>query len=151
MTTHEKLERHEKTAELMHISPQAKRIALIIAIFAAFLAVTEVYAENRISYVIKDETKIAHLNSTLQLDAIADLLGKPRADHPEVRAEVARLEAHQASATTAHKRLEYAVILLELGIVLSSISVLLSVRHLLRSGVVLGIAGIGVMAAGFLA
>jgi hypothetical protein len=151
MTAHDKLERHEKTAELLHISPQGKRIALIIAVLAAFLAVTEVYAENRISYVIKDETKIAHLNATLELDAIADLLGKPHDDHADVRAEVAALEAHQASATTAHKRLEYAVILLELGIVLSSISVLLGVRNLLRGGVFLGTAGVGVMVAGFLA
>lgn len=115
------------------------------------LAVSTVYAENRISYVIQDETKIAHLNSTLELDAIADLLGKTRADHPEVRAEVARLEAHQASATTAHKRLEYAVVLLELGIVLSSISALLAIRYLLRAGVVLGVGGAGLMVAGFLA
>lgn len=135
----------------MHISPYAKRIALIIAVFAALLAVSEVYAENRISYVITDETKISHLNATLELDAIADLLGEPHDDHAEVRDEVAYLEQHQASATTAHKRLEFAVILLELGIVLSSISALLSVRYLLRSGVVLGAGGCVVMVAGFLA
>ena len=67
MTTHEKIERHEKTSELMHISPQAKRIALIIAVLAALLAVTEVYAENRISYVIKDETKIGDVSTIYEL------------------------------------------------------------------------------------
>ena len=101
--------------------------------------------------MITDETRIAHLNSTLELDAIADLLGKPRADHPEVRQEVADLEKHQASATTAHKRLEYAVVLLEIGIVLSSISALLSVRYLLRGGVLVGIGGVAMMIAGFAA
>jgi hypothetical protein len=145
------LERHEKTSELPHITPYARRIALIVATLAALLAVTEVYAENRISYVIKDETKIAHLNATIELDQIADLLGKPHDDHTEVKKDIAKTEAHQASASTAHKRLEYAVVLLELGIVLSSISALLSVRYLLRAGVVLGGAGAAVMVAGFLA
>ena len=151
MTAHDRLERHEKTAELPHITPYAKRIALIIAILAAMLAVSEVYAENRVSYVITDETRIAHLNATLEVDAIADLLGKPHDDHAEVKAQVAKLEAHQASATDAHKRLEYAVVLLEIGIVLSSISALLAVRYLLRGGVAVGVAGAAMMVAGFLA
>ena len=145
------MERHERTLELPHLSPFAKRIAVVVACLAALLAVSEVYAENRVAKVITAETAIAHRSTTLEVDEIKAALGRGGAVHPEVRAEIGRLEDKQASAETAHHRLEYAVILLQIGILLASVSALVGVMWLLRGGMALGVLGAGFLLAGLLA
>jgi thymidine phosphorylase len=145
------MERHEKTVELPHLTPFAKRIAIVVATLAALLAISEVFAENRIAHVITDETKIAHKSTTLEVDEIKRALGKEAAPHAEVRAEIAHLETDQSSSKTAHTRLEFAIILLQVGIVLSSVSALIGAKWLLRGGTVLGLLGGGFLVAGLLA
>jgi hypothetical protein len=151
MAAHEHMERHERTLELPHLTPFAKRIAVVVAMLAALLAISEVFAENRVAKVITSETEIAHKSTTLEVDEIKAALGKEVTPHAEVQAEVTELEHAQHSAETAHHRLEYAVILLQVGIVLSSVSALIGVLWLLRAGTVLGLLGAGFLLAGLLA
>jgi hypothetical protein len=153
MAAPEHMERHERTLELPHLTPFAKRIAIVVAMLAALLAVSEVFAENRIAKVITDETKISHLSTTLEIDQIQATLGDAGATdaHPEVKAEIANVEDHQESYATAHLRLEFAIILLQVGIVLSSVSALVGAIWLLRAGGVLGLLGAGFLLAGLLA
>jgi hypothetical protein len=150
---HDAMERHERTLELPHLSPFARRIAIVVATLAALLAVSEVFAENRIAHVIKDETKLAHLATTIELDEIQASLGKADATaaHPQVRDEIAHVEDAQDSAQSAHTWLEYAIVMLQIGIVLASVSALVGALWLLRAGAVLGLLGAGFLLAGLLA
>lgn len=148
---HSHVERHEKTVELPHLSPLAKRIAVTVAILAAFLAVAEVFAENRIAKVITYETKISHINTVIETDEVLAALGKPEPGEAALKAKVAVLEKKQASASDAHHNLELAIVLLQIGIVLSSITALIGVEWLLRLGTLLGVAGVVFLVLGLLA
>jgi hypothetical protein len=148
---HDAMERHERNIELPHLTPFARRIAIVVAMLAALLAVSEVFAENRIAKVITGETQIAHKSTTLEVDEIKVALGKEVTPHEEVRAEVAHLEHDQHAAEVAHERLELAIILLQVGIVLASVSALIGAMWLLRGGMVLGLLGAGFLLAGLVA
>jgi cell division protein FtsB len=145
------IERHERTLELPHLSPLARRIAVIVAVLAGMLAVSEVIAENRIAKVITYETRIAHHNGTIETDAVKAALGKRVRPVAAVEATVARLEDAQDAAETAHHRLELAIVLLQVGIVLASVTALVGVRWLLYVGTGVGAAGAAFLVAGVLA
>jgi hypothetical protein len=151
MRGHDAMERHEQALELPHLTPFAKRIAIVVATLAALLAISEVFAENRIAKVITGETKIAQLSTTIATDEIKLALGKEAPPHAEVHAEVTALEHDQHAAESAHQRLELAIILLQVGIVLASVSALLGAVWLLRGGMALGLLGAGFLLAGLLA
>ncbi|MCW2991110.1 MAG: hypothetical protein JWM73_1704 [Solirubrobacterales bacterium] len=151
MGGHDAMERHERTLDLPHLTPFAKRIAIVVATLAALLAISEVFAENRIAKVITGETKISHLSTTIETDEIKVALGRKAAPHAQVHAEISDLEHAQHSAESAHERLEFAIILLQVGIVLASVSALLGAIWLLRGGMVLGLLGAGFLLAGLLA
>jgi hypothetical protein len=122
-----------------------------VAILAALLAIAQVFAENRIAKVIRYETQIAHVNTLIEMDVVVAALGKPRKGEAALRADVAAKEAKQEDAETAHHWLELAIVLLQIGIVLSSVTALVGVEWLLRFGTVVGLAGAVCLVLGILA
>jgi hypothetical protein len=122
-----------------------------VAILAALLAVAQVFAENRIAKVIRYETQIAHLESGIEIDRVVAALGRPRKDEAALRAQVAVKQAAQEDAATAHHWLELAIVLLQIGIVLSSVTALVGVEWLLRLGTLMGLAGAVCLVFGILA
>ena len=122
-----------------------------MAILAALLAIAQVFAENRIAKVIRYETQIAHVNTLIETDELVAALGRPRRDEAALKAEVAAKEAKQEDAESAHHWLELSIVLLQIGIVLSSVTALVGVEWLLRMGTVVGLAGAVCLVLGVLA
>jgi hypothetical protein len=122
------VERHE--AAIHAVSPLARRAALIVAVLAAFLAVSQVFAENKVKNILKSETRIVAHQVT---------------GHPDSQANIARIEANASDDEDAHHKLEFAIVFLEIGIVLATVSGLLGVVYLMGLSVALG--GIGAVLA----
>jgi cell division protein FtsB len=135
------MEHHDRSVQVPHVSPFARRVALVVAVLAALLAISEVYAENRIAKVITAETQLAHLNGSLEVDQVKAAIAKTPSREAEIHARIAPLETSQHAAELAHERLELAIVFLQIGIVLASISALLGIVYLLGLGGALGAAG----------
>ena len=127
MPARDAIERHEHAHHLT-VSGLARRAALLVAVLAAFLAISEVFAENKVKNILRAETQIVAHQVT---------------GHPDTPAKIARIEAKTADDEDAHHNLELAIVLLEIGIVLATVSGLLGVVYLFGLSGVLG--GIGVV------
>ena len=130
----EAVERHEQVAHA--VGPLARRAALIVSVLAAFLAVSEVLSENAVKSVITGETHVVR-------HAVLDRPVRP--------AYVAALDRKTVAKETAHSRYELAVVLLQVGIVLTSAAALIGVARLMGLGGLLGVIGVGFLIAGLLA
>ena len=132
MAAAEAVERHERVAHVT-VGPLARRAALLVAILAAFLAVSEVLGENAVKSIVTTETQlVAH-----------ELAGR----HENIDKAEAKLESRE----TAHHHYEFATVFLQVGIVLASVAALIGVAYLLYLGGLLGLAGLAFLIAGILA
>lgn len=152
MSAHGAMERHERTQQdLPHLGPLGRRVAIVVAVLAALLAVSEVVAENRIAHVITAETRIADAHGAADLEMVRASLAHQPSHASALEARIPSLESDQHRAETAHERLEVAIVLLQVGIVLASVAALLARSPLLAGGAVLGLAGAVMLLAGLLA
>jgi hypothetical protein len=128
------VERHEEAAHAL--TPLARRAALLVALLAAFLAVAEVVGENAVKSVVTGEVRVVREVTLDRAHAVARLPQVDSAiDHDETR----------------HGRFEISIVLLEVGIVLTSASALIGVARLMAGGALLGFVGVGFLLAGLLA
>jgi hypothetical protein len=127
------VERHEHVAHT--IGPLGRRAALLVAVLAACLAASEVLAENAVKNVVTGEVRIVR-EVTL--------------DRAHATARLPAVESQIAADETRHHRFELATVLLQVGIVVSSASVLIGVGRLLGMGALIGLAGAAFLFAGLL-
>jgi len=128
------VERHEHVAHA--VGPLGRRAAMIVAVLAAFLAVSQVLAENAVKSIVVGETLVVR-------HAVLDTPRRP--------AFVEALDRKTEAKETAHHRYEFAVVFLELGIVLTSAAALTGVARLLGFGAFMGAIGAAFLVAGLLA
>ena len=130
----EAVERHEHNAHAA--TPLARRAALLVAILAALLAVADVVGENAVKSVITGEVKVVREVTLDRAHAVARLPAvDDKIEHDETR----------------HSRFEISIVMLEIGIVLTSASALIGIARLMAGGALLGLAGLGFLLAGLLA
>ena len=78
VSAHDAMERHERSQDLPHLGALGRRVAMLVAVLAALLAVAEVVAENRIAHVITAETRIADAHGAEELETVrASLAHEP--------------------------------------------------------------------------
>jgi hypothetical protein len=128
------VERHEHIAHA--IGPLARRAALLVAVLAAFLAVAEVVGENAVKSVVTGEVRVVREVTLDRAHAVARL---PEVDHAIEHDE------------TRHSRFELSIVLLEVGIVLTSAAALIGVARLMLGGALMGVVGVAFLVAGMLA
>ena len=124
MPARDAMERHEHVHGA--VTGLARRAALLVAILAAFLAISEVFAENKVKNILRGETQIVAHQVT---------------GHPDTPARIAKIEAKASDDEDAHHSLELAIVLLEIGIVLATVSALLGVTYLVGLAGTLGAVG----------
>jgi hypothetical protein len=181
MEAHEAIERFEKSHEASeHGVPFASQAALVVAILAAFLAISTFLANEAIKEAIQGETKVADASSRIQsantqsevahlnaavieslaaqggtsakaLDKIATDLEhqtKTQIDPLSEEATKERNKEHKnvSHSNDQHLRYELAVVGLQIGIVLSSVSIIARRRWLLWGGGAMGTVGVVILA-----
>jgi hypothetical protein len=151
MSAHDAMERHERSQHLPQLGPLGRRVAMVVAVLAALLAISEVVAENRIAHVITAETKIADAHGAADLEMVRASLAREPSHAAALESRIPSLESDQAHAETAHGRLELAIVLLQVGIVLASVAALLTMSRLLAGGAAFGLVGAVMLLAGLLA
>ena len=128
----EAVDRHEQVTHIA-VGALARRAALLVAVLAAFLAVSEVLAENAVKAIVTGETRIA--------------AHQVQGSHESA----AKIEHDVEGRETAHQRYEIATVALQVGIVLASVAALIGVAYLLWMGGLLGLAGVAFLLAGIFA
>jgi len=148
MAGHEAIERHEHGAHAVNLGPLGRRAALLVAMLAAVLAVSEMQGESMIKKAITSETKVAGLHARIETDevkiAIDHLSGTsaPAIEERALEKDVAKYEHRRDEASAAHTRYEYATVITQVGIVLASVSVIAGAAWLLGLGGLAGLAGL---------
>ena len=157
-----------------------RNAAIVVAVFAAFLAIAAFLAETAMKDVVTGETKAADASARLEANSVKTtiaendatlfrVIGGDRGERAAAERAIElerRLVAHYApideelahevaaersardSAEKRHKLYEIASVALQIAIVVASISIIARSLWLLRGGVVLGVAGVGILVVG---
>ncbi len=156
----------------------ASAAAVVVAVLAGFLAIATFLANEQVKDVITKETRGADLSAQFEVNDVkstiaendivllrtvgtaspaalahaekleARLASELRPLDTKLRAQISASEADRTASDRKHLLYEIAEVGLQVGIVMSGISILVRRRWLLVSGGVLGAAGVAVLIAG---
>jgi hypothetical protein len=145
MAAHEAMERHEHQSHAVQLGSLGRRAALVVAVLAGVLALSEMLGESTVKKAITYETKVAGANARIETDevkvALHRLAGNPAVEEASLRHLVPKLEAKRDNASADHARYEASTVLLQVGIVVAGVSVLAAAGWLLGLGALAGLVG----------